>query len=327
MLNTMIGQVVQSEITFNESQDAEDITYPPGAIKVRLHDSLQTLPVENIAIPLNPNNINIPVVGEQVLIIEAPRGDAQSINVNRYYYLSSINLHGNINNNIYPILQRVAPVNRTTDRQPKLTREPEQASFESKSVRPLQPYQGDIIHQDRFGSAIRFSGTHTNTTPYQNSPIWESANNNSPILTITTGLQNSDSYYINESPDRDSSFIYLTSNQQFPNLSLSNSVLGSNVQSLDQYSSSQIIISSDRLIFNSKLDEIVLSSKKDVKILTPNWSADMNDMFSIMRRFIQAVRDLASGNATLATGVGPTGVASNLSDFESILSDIEKMQK
>ena len=45
--------------------------------------------------------------------------------------------------------------------------------------------------------------------------------------------------------------------------------VGKQVDKLNIYNESQVIIGANRLIFNARKDELILVSKKDVKIATP----------------------------------------------------------
>ncbi len=52
---------------------------------------------------------------------------------------------------------------------------------------------------------------------------------------------------------------------------------------------------------------------------------EMDKMFTILEGLIQQVADLTAGTATFATGVGPTGPATNVADVKKLLTDLKKM--
>ena len=123
----------------------------------------------------------------------------------------------------------------------------------------------------------------------------------------------------------------MTSSQIFDKLKLAQDKIGAGVLKMNQYTKSQVIIGSDRLIFNARQDEIVLVSEKDVKIATPAWQTDMDEFFTQMLKLIEEVikqnknleaahneiGKVAQSNATSIhpTGVGPSGPPSNAGAF------------
>ena len=109
--------------------------------------------------------------------------------------------------------------------------------------------------------------------------------------------------------------------------------VGKQVDKLNIYNESQVIIGANRLIFNARKDELILVSKKDVKIATPAWNTDMDEFFTQMLKLIEEVikqnKNLEAAHNEIGkvaqadaitkhpTGVGFTGVADNSADFEA----------
>jgi len=242
--------------------------------------------------------------------------------------MTAIGVHGQVNNNIMPFIQdvRVNTKNYMSTGISSTTRNkvPEQLSFEISDIIPIQPYQGDNIIQDRFGSALRFSSTHKNLTAYSQKPFWQGSVVGDPFVALSCGINSTrkPGYFSIENPDKDSSFIYLSSTQKINNLKLSQKKIGSQTKPLSSYTAPQVIISSDRLIFNAREDELVLVSKKDIKLSTPNWSIDVDNLVTQLEALVTAITKM-----THTTGAGPSGPPINITDFTKILSEIKRMKQ
>lgn len=322
-----MGQVVQAPqpTQFDQFSDKRGIELLPGSIRVKLRSSP---PTTITAVPANVNFINVPLYGEQVLIFSAISGLTEDTKTNQYYYMTAIGVHGQVNNNIMPFIQdvRVNTKNYMSTGISSTTRNkvPEQLSFEISDIIPIQPYQGDNIIQDRFGSALRFSSTHKNLTAYSQKPFWQGSVVGDPFVALSCGINSTrkPGYFSIENPDKDSSFIYLSSTQKINNLKLSQKKIGSQTKPLSSYTAPQVIISSDRLIFNAREDELVLVSKKDIKLSTPNWSIDVDNLVTQLEALVTAITKM-----THTTGAGPSGPPINITDFTKILSEIKRMKQ
>lgn len=271
-----------------------------------------------------------------------PSGDSTKRDQNTWYYTAVVNAHGNINNAVLPFLQD-KKTEETTDPASPITKtgvgkKPDQISFTEQDIVSIQPFQGDTNYADRFGSMLRFSSTHKdNLDKYQNEPFWKGEIAGDPFVSLTCGVlgsvtgKSNEKYYTIESPKNDASFIYLTSTQYFDTLSFSQKKVGKSVKSLNDYKDSQVIIGSDRLVFDARKDEVLLVSKKDVKIATPAWQTDMNEFFTQMLKLIEEVikqnQNLEMAHIEIAalginsatsihpTGVGPSGPPINTAAF------------
>jgi hypothetical protein len=206
-------------------------------------------------------------------------------------------------------------------------------SFIEKEVKPLQSFQGDHLFQSRFGNAIRLSSTHTinnqSTKEYVKYPYWKGESTNDPFIAITCGINDNDpdTKFSIENPDLDDSTIMLSSNQRIQNMTLSQPKRLRGFAPLTDYRSPQIVLTSDRLIFNSKQDEILLSGGKTVGIATPGWAMDMDKMFDILEGMLTELAALTSAQATFVTGVGPTGPATNATKIQDLLSSLRNMRQ
>jgi hypothetical protein len=109
-------------------------------------------------------------------------------------------------------------------------------------------------------------------------------------------------------------------------LKTSQTNLGSaNAQSA--FSNPSVVITSDRILLNSKEENVVLSAKKDIINATPSWAMEMDKFFTLVEELASELADLTSAKATYATGVGPTGPATNAGKVAKILSDIKGMKQ
>ena len=306
---------------------------PPGTIRVRFFGS------EEYAFPADPSRIQTPLYGEQVVCVHLPAGTAKKRGQNQWYYTYVINSHGSSNNSILPFLQNQTIEGQSVGNDPIIKKDvgerPEQLSFIEKDIVSIQPFQGDINYLDRFGSILRFSSTINAATfsNYLNKPFWKGSKDGDPIVALTCGVKDStsggslDKYYVIEDPKKDPSFIYLTSTQYFDTLSFSQKRVGKQVKKLNEYKNGQVIIGSDRLVFDARKDEVLLVSKKDVKIATPSWQTDMDEFFTLMENFISVCVEQAQGAKPYATPAGPTGPSSALPELQKIQTALKQMKQ
>jgi hypothetical protein len=338
-----IGQVLQTHFPtqYGKYRNITGLVHPPGTVRVRLRGAGSGGSSEVWASPIDPTQVNVPLYGEQVLVVKAADGRGIVFTVQKYYYVCLINAHGQVNNTIMPFLQNAAVSGRSympdavSLSLPGLR--PIQPTFLKKKITTIQPFTGDIIRQDRWGSVLRFSSTHLIMLPYKKKPFWKGLKPHDPIITLTCGVKDaqtgnpSGKYYSIENPDDDKSWIYLTSSQKIEKFKTAQRKLGEGVDPFSIYMKPQVIIGSDRLIFNAKKDEIVLVAKKDVKIATPKWQTDMDEFFTQIHKLIQEVikqnknleaahkeiGTVAQSNATSIhpTPVGPSGPPINAAAF------------
>jgi hypothetical protein len=164
------------------------------------------------------------------------------------------------------------------------------------NVKPLQLFEGDIVIEGRGGNSIRLSSTIKNSNEITKQPTWLPTKTGDPIMIISNTKPNSaitNGFRI-EDINKDDSSIYLTSTQKI-GITLANSSLENNVSN---YTSPQIIFNSSRIILNSKVDNIIMSSKKDIYFSTNQSKTSVN-------LIVEALEILARG--TFPTSVGPTG--------------------
>jgi hypothetical protein len=239
-----------------------------GRIKFRyLFESGKDESVVSWAYPANSNLRILPVKHEIVPILEL---------MNRFYYLSPLNYSNSINNNI---AASISAAFIETSKIPDYTKnvgegipDKKDASdttfrmgdyFEdkNKSIPTLKPHEGDFIIQGRFGNGIRFGSNHIDKT-------------NLPQLKISL-MDESDIKLKEESLD-DDNCIWLTNDGKMDFTIKSIGIHKDNDISTD-FSGKQIFIFSDRLVIQSKENEMMFFSNKGIHFAcNMNFSIDSN---------------------------------------------------
>ncbi len=252
----------------------EELSNPSGK-------SLSTL---SFASPLYSNITFLPLVNEIVYIISLPNATTQTnpSTGKAYYYFQSINIWNSIHHNASPNSLATKPTQgqnyAKTEAGVEVSSDTniEDINFgftfkERTGIRNLQPFEGDVLIEGRWGNTIRFGSTVNNSTPFN--PWSDSGVNGEPIIILKNGqTQTQDDSWIPqvENINTDKSSLYLTSNQQIPigaastDYSSYTPAFGEIPSSPSSYNGSQVIVNSGRLLFNSKNDHILLSSARTI---------------------------------------------------------------
>jgi hypothetical protein len=262
------------------SRDGSNI----GEAKVRIvpNDANAQLKDLKSAFPLDINIQEFPFVGEQVIVFPA---------AGTLFYTRKLSTKRKITDNISTTMQRhLAPSDATAVRDTReLSRRgvPTNSTRTSTSgndlprlnidTRPVRSSPGDLIVQGRFGNAIRVGSNlfsdPTVRTPQPNilltAGFWRT-----PTQLSTTQITPYSLAYENINKDRSS--IWMVSDQ---NVSFEAATAKSTskkkahmVSSLinpggpSEYNGAQIFINSDRVILNSKLNEISLFSNREINL-------------------------------------------------------------
>src|SRR5210317_49520 len=290
------------------------------------------------AYPLYANIKRIPLLGESVILISALGPEASGgSRRNIQYYLQPTSVQNNVHNNALPkganpvgAVSAQGSISSAVAGNPNITKRDSDSDLgtgfvERTDVGSLQPFLGDVLIEGRFGHSLRFGYTPegTNTTK---TPEWSSSNPDDPITILSNGRKEPGEFnkFIIETADDDLSSIYLTSSQKIK-LTTSQTNLGLGVDAQSQFDKPSVIITSDRVLLDSKKDYVILSGKKDIINATPNWAMEMDKMFTILEGLIQQLADLTAGTATFATGVGPTGPATNVAQVQQLLTELKQM--
>lgn len=236
--------------------------------------------------PLYPNIKNIPLINEITYVISFPTPRLQDpdfvdLNDSGFYYFPPVNLWNSNHHNALP--NPLSTTTQTPSEQKdyqqveagssqKITDNTEDINlgntFEEKAdIKPLQPYEGDVIFDGRWGQSLRFGST----VPGTDNTWSETGNSGDPITILRNGQgEQSGEPWIPMVEDINNleSSIWFTSTQQIP-LEAASSIYNSYSTQPDapnQYAGSQVIINSNRVVINSKEDHILLTSNKSVNL-------------------------------------------------------------
>jgi hypothetical protein len=138
---------------------------------------------------------------------------------------------------------------------------------EKNNINPLLPFEGDNIFEGRWGNSIRLGSTVKNKN--NNWSLY--GDNGDPILIIKNGIISKNDSWIclPEDINNDLSSIYYTSTQKIPIKTSSKqykSFKSDSPINPEEYTKPQIIVTSDRILINSKKDHILLSSNKSINL-------------------------------------------------------------
>ena len=304
-------------------------------------------PLVQTATPLIPYLKNYPLVNELVLLFLLPNKDIdKNSNIKQYYYLNPISVWNNQHINGYPNTLK-KPTTQSTERKSyqeieqgqtrKSTEEEVEYSYNSPlvggtfvekgNIHPLLPFAGDIITEGRWGNSLRLgSTTKVQDSTYTNN--WSNnGENGNPITILRNGqpLDSSSEGWIPvvEDINKDLSSLYLTSNQQIPLKSEFRSypaIKNMTPETVGSYIGSQVILNSDRLIFNTKADSIIINSQQSVAISAIGdigiYSRDNEITLQSKKRV-----NLGEANASQSVMLGDNFI----NDFEDLLNKIKLM--
>jgi len=289
------------------------------------------------ALPLFPNVTHIPVENEIVYIITLPSNNVQAnVNSTAYYYFQPINIWGSVHHNAIPDpvgnlfgrsdsaqandYQKTegGTIRRVTDGGTEIDLGD---NFNERiDVRNLQPYEGDIIYEGRWGQSFRFGSTVSGSIPPN--PWSKSGENGDPIMILKNGQHEEDTKpWVPQVEDinTDASSIYLTSTQLIP-------ISGSSINyesyfsppiALNEYNEEQVILNSGRLLLNSKTDSILLSSFKTINLNAVN-SVNIDSPSTVIKSKSIALGDK---NASEPMILGNKF----LTDFETLCTDMNSL--
>lgn len=191
------------------------------------------------AYPADRRSVSYPLPGEQVFVFMAISDeiDSKGNPIIRAYYNTSLTQNSSITYNSLPnIGDRTAePTNLTKkvqnftqtllkkflskfnsiDRFVNSNSKNGVEGVEVKERPSLQPYEGDVIHQGRFGQSIRFTSTSGNSRDTQ----WSREGlpgNPITIIRVHDQIVDGDITYVTEDINKDNSSIYLASTQNIP---------------------------------------------------------------------------------------------------------------
>ena len=247
-----------------------------------------------LAYPINRNFFQLPLLEEIVYLHLGPKAahsgisNASTSNTKKVYYSTVLAVWNHPHWNPHP--------DSNVKKYPSA--DPAEGFIDSAVKAPLLPFTGDTLIEGRFGNSIRFTGASTRTSPYQFEKINEDgeiiSNNGQALTIIRNGQKETGDGYTSvlEDVNEDASSIYLAENHIIP-LSGSSPVgftfIDSNQEDsrtrlveppadYDTYIGGQVVINSDRIVFNSKEDSILLSSAEAIGLSGKQINIDAIDI-------------------------------------------------
>jgi len=300
------------------------------------------------ASPAFPNIKQYPLINELVPVVYLADANVEQNTSNiTAYYLPPINVWNSQVHNAVPIERtsdtqqtgydyaEAGSVRRSPDADTDITLGSTFDEENTLSNYPLLPYEGDVIYEGRYSNSIRLGST-VKTTINSKPNAWSDTGTNGDPITIIRNGQGEDSKNVNnnneswvptlENINLDKSSVYLTSTQKL-NLEPSSqrySSLSTPPTGIQQYTNNpQIILNSGRLVFNSKSDSILLSSRQHIHLST-------EDTFGVDAgaKIVLSSSDIKFGslNATEPLVLGDT-LSIQLEEIAATLSTISQAFK
>lgn len=259
-----IGEVV--DIILNDKHPSFNDNFENiGKVKFRLIEEDVDRDIDNLswAYPLYPNVKQYPIIHETVIILNF---------FNRYFY-TTINFINNINNNALPKVSESGKKDKNKNNQDYNqsfdipNRSPSESDtaygeyFEDRSekIKPLEPKEGDLLIQGRFGTFMRFG-----SNPKTGEPIFKLGVGQRKDVKNTE----KNTTFI-EDINKDKNSFWITSDEIVsfkPVTSETDHHLKGALQPPSEYKGNQIIFNTNRFIINSKEEEIQLFSNKGTSL-------------------------------------------------------------
>jgi hypothetical protein len=266
---TQIGVVY--DVVLDETNIAKDITII-GSIKFRYLNDVNTEAKSlQYALPYDKNFITLPVINEQVHIIQNGLGYyykriEPSVGPNNSSYINFISYKfENKKNNKASGAQNINDYkNFEINKIPKI-KNTESFNYDKfgkyfqsiPQIHKIKLYEGDSIIESRFGQSIRFSGFNNAKNIFSPTIILrnsESSQNKNKDTNVT----------VEEDINNDGSILVMSSNQyQLPFSSTNTTKPDSFTDYPDKLIGDQILLNSGRLIFSAKSGELIFHSKKN----------------------------------------------------------------
>ena len=252
-----------------------------GMVRVRLIPDDRGVPKEllNWAMPIETTIREYPLKNEMVMIMYS---------VSRLFYTRRININNKLTESSWPGLSdKFSPAQSSTNRTqdvvvasqggPVLRQGPTRQTtglgnefVENSSVRMLRPNEGDTIVQSRFGASMRFgSSLFSNpktTVTDANLLITVGQGSGKPGSTNST----SPTTLVFEDINKDKSCIWMVSNEEIvlepATINSPSHLRSAETADSNSYTGAQIFVNSDRVVLNSRRNEISLFSKTEINL-------------------------------------------------------------
>ncbi len=232
-----------------------------GAVRARFDITQQNQPLSdaNIFYPLDSNTLQVPVQGEEILGCEFG---------GKYYYMSKLNKSNTATNDSN---FGVSALN-VGDPYEEFEFDYGKYFNPSSRVKKLLSREGDTIIQGRFGNSIRLGSNQHQSGSFDKRNLTESPNVKIVAGAFTNGSVYNESLVSDISSEiiqEEKSSVYLTTDEYVPYEDVG---ITSTFDNNETYFKPQVIIQSDRIVFNSKGDDggIGIYSRDNVEIKSAN---------------------------------------------------------
>ena len=215
--------------------------------------------------PANSHIKQIPLLHEHVLIFQANNEFSSADKTrNQWYYFPAYSIQSNINHNALPVAELKEGDVNDIKQEDNI---PLGETFEQKTVSSMQPYEGDVVVEGRWGNSIRLGSTITKAGQYTKKPNYIGQRSGDPIIILSNSVKHESSKFITEDSKNDESSLYLTTTQAISDLVLNKSL---NVESTkeNQYSESQFVGIANRIVLQAKTNNIILDGENRISILS-----------------------------------------------------------
>jgi len=273
--------------------------------------------------PANMNELQIPLIGEHVLIFSAYNQETTLTNTGiQWYYFKPYAIQSNINANLVPGISYRDVITETDAESIKSG-----INFTTASISPIQPYEGDLIYQGRWGNTIRLGSTVKNVNSLVQ-PTWQGESDVDPIIIISNGQRNlANKRFVVENIQEDPASIYLTTTQKIPSFKLNNTLYQAGSES--EFNYPQIIATADRITLKAKTDHVILDSQTGIEINSPKiYLGSSNDKEPLLHteavvELLQKILDTIQIGFVDAGGKISTPLYKNLQDAGLLLKQIK----
>jgi len=236
-----------------------------GWVKVRMAKKNSGISDQIEVRPLDSNIKEYPRPGEYVIV---------ATYFDKKYYTQKLNLKNSVNLN-------KADRNHSLPMQPfHVDDEPRYQFVKNSNIRQIQAFEGDITFNGRFGQSIRFGSNITKVYKLEgesSEEIPDMGESDSPNIIIRAGQGDPSKlsefkWKLDDFPNRpvfedinnDDSSIWITTNQTVP---LKEEVYGKlRNRFVPKLDGKQIILNSDRIVFNAKKSQVLISANEAVDI-------------------------------------------------------------
>lgn len=318
-----------------------DHTYKYNTDTSKLNEKLFTIRVQTVnrftkkrdirtCRPFNNNIKQIPLIGEHVLIFRAYNQETTLDKTGiEWYYFSPYSISSGINENIIPGISydNTITLSNVKKIQPGDT-------FKPKTISPLQPYEGDLMIEGRWGNSIRLGSTIPESDRYTILPTWFGKNAGDPIIIISNDRDNlKNKQFVTENIKTDGASIYLTSTQKITNFKLgsdsSKNPLRYYYPNESEFSKSQLIGSADRIVLKAKTDLAIIDSAKGIVLNTTgeiklgNDTADQPMVHGdVLLHVLQQILNQLNSPIQCGTMTGTFIDKSNTTEAQRLLRDL-----